>query len=149
MPADHLKSILSPNTLNKKVDKIIALIKASRLNPQKIACRGLSDTIVASIVSSRLGIPLILVRKRRTKHSVYKVETIYSGSKSYIIIDDFIDTGNTVYSIIRDIKKECRSWKCLGIFLYSEVLTTRLFYCRNQEIPIFSSMKNIKSHKLK
>jgi phosphoribosylpyrophosphate synthetase len=59
----------------------------------------MSGALIAPIVAHELNKPIVLVRKpKEDNHSGYPVEGV--EFKTYIIIDDFIETGATIRSII-------------------------------------------------
>jgi adenine/guanine phosphoribosyltransferase-like PRPP-binding protein len=86
-----------------------------------IAFRGLSGASIAAILSWDLGIPMMAVRKDGS-HDSDNVET-------YIIIDDFICSGNTIKQIVQNIEKSkyrytadrplAANAKLVGIFCYA------------------------------
>lgn len=91
-----------------------------------IACRGVSGTVVGAAVASRLSKQLIVVRKPDVQsHSEYDVEGRPYGFFKYIIIDDFVSTGETVREIIRNVEKNpINCWFddkpiCTGVFTYN------------------------------
>jgi adenine/guanine phosphoribosyltransferase-like PRPP-binding protein len=96
--------------------------KALRLFRKKnpfdaIAFRGNSGAAIAYPLSFKLQIPLICVRKGPS-HSPFKVEGC-SNAKTYVIVDDFIESGNTIKRIRKAINTDYRSEpKLVGILLY-------------------------------
>jgi len=62
-----------------------------------IACRGISGIIVASAVSVRLGVQLIVVRKTLDEcHAESLIEGQPHGSYNFICLDDFVCSGDTI-----------------------------------------------------
>lgn len=79
-----------------------------------IVFRGFSGAVVGPAVALRLRKPWVLVRKvGDSSHSPRAVEGNVSGS--YVIIDDFIDTGETVDKITSTFSDGL----CVGVYLYS------------------------------
>lgn len=134
----YFAAILNPTKLKKVVkqlsDNIKEFQKTHRVDA--IAIRGMSGALIGGIISNKLGIPLMCVRKGKS-HSDFKVETYlteYKPQINYIIIDDLICSGRTITAIIQEVKKEfknineenvkddVKSMKPVpvGIFLYND-----------------------------
>ncbi len=115
---DYLAEVLDPSKTQKVIDRII---HGTRYLPEfdAIAVTGLSGLLVGPIVALELGLPLIVVRKDlKCAHSTKRVEGYAEGLK-YIILDDFVQTGNTILDIklhVRDYDKSC---KLVGAILWS------------------------------
>jgi adenine/guanine phosphoribosyltransferase-like PRPP-binding protein len=77
-----------------------------------IAFSGMSGAIIAPLLANRLKKELILVRKKGDKDGDASGFTL---AKSYVIVDDFIDTGDTTRRIRHQIKKWNPKAKCLGV----------------------------------
>ena len=78
-----------------------------------IVFRGFSGAIVGPVVALRLRKPWALVRKPGdSSHSDRYVEGDVSGD--YVIIDDFVSTGDTVKHII----SKCPDGRCVGVYFY-------------------------------
>lgn len=96
--------------------------KALRLFRKKhpfdaIAFRGNSGAAIAYPLSFKLQIPLICIRKGAS-HSPLKLEGC-TNARTYVIVDDFIDSGNTMNQIQRAINKDYGSVpELVGILLY-------------------------------
>jgi hypoxanthine phosphoribosyltransferase len=95
-----------------------------------IAFRGYSGASVAPILSWELNIPLIAVRKKMSHDS--NMAFGITSAKNYIIIDDFISTGDTIRAIVNNVNALYDSQykarpKLVGIFLYYDVLYQK--YC--------------------
>ena len=89
-----------------------------------IAFTGASGAALAFPLSIALEKSLICVRKRRSgSHSPYEVEG-NCGSKSYIIVDDFTETGETIDRITSALKHFCNSTPA-GIYLYRPTYSDR------------------------
>ena len=109
-----------PVELKKTVERVAKKVKTlkKKLKFDAIAFRGISGSCVAFPVSYLTGIPLICVRKEKNHHG-NTVEGPAQDVMKYIIIDDFICTGDTLEAIIKKISgsKE-EGAKCVGIVLY-------------------------------
>lgn len=95
--------------------------RVRELNPDFVACRGLSGISVASAVSYVTGTPMAVVRKPgENPHSEGLVNGPYGMKGRYVIIDDFISSGDTVDDIMDAINSDSEENKCIGIILYSQ-----------------------------
>ena len=121
----YLTSLFCPERLETVIDDVVKMIGDTKFDA--IACRGMSGSLVASIVSLRLKKPLIIVRKQKKgHHSRFCVEGYLPQFKDlkYIIIDDLVHRGITVTRIIQKIRNERGrgSFKylteCVGLYLY-------------------------------
>lgn len=135
MKQDYL--ILSSHKLRSRSNCIIKRIKESNIKFGAIAYRGHSGALVAPIVATALSKPLILIRKDGDdRHSCRTVEG--SEAKTYIIIDDFVYSGDTVQTIIQRLHYK----KCRGIFCYNQ--TNKLIKDhRHHWITYNSALKDI------
>jgi len=82
-----------------------------------IAFRGSSGAALAFPLSYFLKVPLIHVRKGQSHYGGGSIEGTIS-SKRYIIVDDFVESGRTVKTIIREINREMNA-KAVAICLYA------------------------------
>ena len=87
------------------------------------------------MVAAATGKPLILIRKPESCHTKSSIEG-FIAAKTYIIIDDFICTGNTINTIINAVKAFRRPGeahpKLIGIFLYNEYFNEDKNYLKKQ-----------------
>jgi adenine/guanine phosphoribosyltransferase-like PRPP-binding protein len=118
--ASHLTTMLTPKRAKYTVKQVIRMIKERGLEFDTIACRGVSGLLIAPIVAMRLNKIMIVVRKGENTHSGYEVEGDH-GAKRYLILDDFIDGGDTVRAIIKDIFHVNRSARCVGFIAYKRL----------------------------
>lgn len=81
---------------------------------------GISGTLLLIPVSLKSGIRCGVVRKQNSgSHSGRKIETgTYDDIGRYVIIDDFVESGETVERIIKTITKIHPQSECVGIILY-------------------------------
>lgn len=126
--------VLDPFYADRYARDAIAALKA--LDFEAIAFSGMSGALIAPSVAIALNKPLLLVRKPTddshasgdAKHGCFKankfgfVEGATDASK-YIIIDDFMSSGNTLIRIKSAID-ECSVVSrrpvpaCIGVYLY-------------------------------
>lgn len=105
------------NNFREIIQKAVAALKP--FNIDTIVCRGFSGAVVAPVVAYELGVNWALVRKERdSTHSPRLIEGSVDGK--YIILDDFISTGETVNKIIWDVAHYHPHAECLGVYLYDE-----------------------------
>jgi adenine/guanine phosphoribosyltransferase-like PRPP-binding protein len=80
-----------------------------KVRPSYIACTGISGLLIASNVSYKTGIPLVIVRNGTTsKHAQTKVETVVPLDGDYAIIDDLVCSGETVAGIVDALPGTCK-----------------------------------------
>jgi len=98
--------------LNKLCNRVAQAIQKSKVRFSVIAFRGVSGSLVAPLVAVKLRKKIAVVRKRSARsHADRHVEGYLEGN--YIIIDDFVESGNTCKAIMRDM-----DGTCVGIFTY-------------------------------
>lgn len=126
----HLKKVMNPKDLKETAEKVSELIKKYYPKADYIAVCGSSGNLIAGAVSIISRIPILLVRKENEKcHSYYTVEFQSNKKKTpkYVIIDDFISSGETINYIIKTIKSgidhsevNYPKFKLLGVVLYND-----------------------------
>ena len=125
----YLPSLFNPSTYSSTLKTAEKSIKRWERNNafDTIAFTGISGAGVAFPLANRLFKGLICVRKELNScHSKHKVEG-QIGAKHYIIVDDFVETGNTIFTIVKEInlayEKYCHPRTfgppiCVGVYLY-------------------------------
>lgn len=100
------------------IDKCISILKAF---PEDVGLvfTGLSGQLVGIPLAHITNRPFAIVRQAPSSHSYLKVEGYINVTK-YIIIDDFIESGKTIKTIIKEMTKAAPEAKCVGILLYEE-----------------------------
>lgn len=109
--SDYLKVAFEPNARTMCVDLLVEEITCKypditnclELNSEYLLVgTGLSGTILLHDVATELTLPYAIVRKENSSHSMVTLEGIYDKDKvnKIIIIDDFIDTGETYAQVI-------------------------------------------------
>ena len=97
------------------IDKALKVLKPFEDKFDSIAFRGMSGATIAPILAHLLHKNLIICRKNKKEcHSKIKVEQPLTYKK-YLIVDDFVYTGDTIKNIIKDI--DC-NLKLFGLYLY-------------------------------
>jgi adenine/guanine phosphoribosyltransferase-like PRPP-binding protein len=117
----HLKVLRNDEWL-ENVEKCVAGLKPISEQFDAIAVRGLSGLLLVSAVAAKLDKTVIVVRKRqevqnRDCHSHNFCEGD-RGARTYIILDDFIDTGATAQAIAEEIREWAPQAKPVGVFRY-------------------------------
>jgi len=119
----YLSSVYEPEEFQKTVKNSLKRIRQFMRTKDgqfdAIAFTGTSGAAMAYIIAHKLNVGLICIRKDKSSHYKGKVEGV-RNAKKYIIIDDFIDSGNTIGSILDSVKVFSPKAKCSGIFLYDE-----------------------------
>jgi adenine/guanine phosphoribosyltransferase-like PRPP-binding protein len=118
--AGHLRAMLSPAIAKHTVRQVVKMVRARNIEFDAIACRGVSGLLIAPIVAMRLNKTLIVVRKGENTHSPYTVEGDH-GANTYLILDDFIDVGDTVRQIAKEIYVVNPKARCAGFIAYSSL----------------------------
>lgn len=126
--SNYLNDLFDITKRNKIIKKLLRQIRYLRLKQQVdgIVVRGVSGLLIGPIIAHKTKLPLAIIRKEDDSHSPFRIEGIIKTN--YIILDDLINTGNTIKTIIEQMKKTLkneRSYKqqhlspqCVGIFLY-------------------------------
>jgi len=121
----YLHSFFEPDKMIKTITDLRQTIAASGVKFDAIACRGMSGLLVSSPLGMMMEKPVIVVRKGTSgTHSGSNVEGYLPVHLKYIIVDDFVETGATIRTIIRRIGEYYRpdffrkTAKCVGVFLY-------------------------------
>jgi adenine/guanine phosphoribosyltransferase-like PRPP-binding protein len=105
-----------------------------------IAFTGTSGSAIAYPLSYMLKLPLICVRKKNDGNHFYRDIEGCTNARSYLIVDDFIESGRTMDKIISAVKGTTPSAKPVGIFLYSDASYARREHWK--KIPIFRMMRD-------
>jgi orotate phosphoribosyltransferase-like protein len=123
--ASWLGDIFDPKRLNICARELSRQIRLDRktMRIDCIAVRGVSGISMGAVVSAMTGIPLIIVRHTKGTHTDNLVEepefTTYSDEKHYVIIDEFICSGETIHRIQEDIKEETTlEYNLVKVYLY-------------------------------
>jgi len=105
--SSYLYVALDPHRLAKIVAATVKALQPHKHEFDTIAFRGASGSLVGPAVALRLRKHLLLVRReedRDASHSGLLVEGNLNTER-YVIVDDFVSSGNTVAKIIEAIKE--------------------------------------------
>jgi adenine/guanine phosphoribosyltransferase-like PRPP-binding protein len=118
---DYLYPIYNPKLFKKVVNRAAYIIKKILIKTgfDTIAFTGSSGAAIAYPVSYKLDVPLTHIRKGKRHHCSYQVEGRYDIEK-YIILDDRVDSGDTLLRIIKSMNKAVHEPELVGIVLYNE-----------------------------
>jgi len=149
IPRSYLE--LNPDTIedtsNHISDQLLKL--KERLAFDSIVIRGMSGASIGFPVTMKTKIPLVVSRKHTENSHGAMLESDGVHVNRYIILDDFIDSGDTIRSIIESFNRRCNfiregNISCVGIVLYQDSSDTgiaensKTFTYDNMEIPIFN-----------
>lgn len=130
----YLSKFLHPPTLKILVRRAIKQIPPVKYD--SVAFRGMSGAMIAPLLATKLNKNLIMVRKEtEISHSCHLVEG-FQKSKSYIIVDDFIESGKTVFDIYFKVQKFAPTAKFQGVLVVADGSMRR-----TAEFIPFGSMK--------
>lgn len=108
---------------SETIDAIVHALKNPKFNRvDLIVGIGMSGTLPLIPVSLKSNIPCGVIRKPNSScHSSACIEIPLTGSdyiNQYVIIDDFISSGNTIDQIISIMTRQYPHSECVGIILY-------------------------------
>jgi orotate phosphoribosyltransferase len=135
---------LTPKIFTERMQLVVkklAEIKA-KTPFQAIAFCGSSGAAAAYIAGVALQVPVIYVRKpKETAHGSNLESNATKQIKSYVIVDDFICSGNTIDHIINKIRlysenQDAKTPTCVGIVLYDCGGNRQEFEHKKQKIPL-------------
>ena len=113
MCSHHMRKFIDPQELNTVINYAVEALKSYSFDG--IAFQGMSGAFIGPPVALRLNKSMLLVRKDGdTTHSAHKVEGDKTVRK-YVILDDFISTGDTLTNIKNHVKKFQPRAKCIGV----------------------------------
>lgn len=121
--ASWLEPVLDPMTRPNLVLRASDRIFSSHELPpfRAIAFTGLSGAIIAGSIADRLQKFLYAVRKKdENRHSSYVVEGPI-GAFNYLIVDDFVQSGQTIQRIVSEVFKASDGMsQCVGFYSWRD-----------------------------
>ena len=117
----YLQTLFDISLYGKTLAKTLEFIKKfqEKQDFDAIAFSGMSGAALAFPLSLELKKSLICIRKyKATYHNTFEGNI---DARSYIIIDDHINTGNTILKIIEVVKEKVPESRLVGIYLYDPV----------------------------
>jgi len=114
--ASHTCHVLNHKVRTKAIIKSVCQLRPMAHTFDSIVCCGTSGLLVAPQIAEILDKHIIVVRKDQKCYSEFLVEGV--APDRYIIIDDFICTGDTVRYIMDCISEDSPSSRCYGVYCY-------------------------------
>lgn len=106
----------------------------------------MSGAIIAAIVANRMNLDLIVIRKMGTSHSYHDLEGPIGVP--YVIIDDFMDTGKTLETIIEvTLKHRFSIQDCIGVYLYNTMEYSRIVTKYKIKLLNYSRTRTVKIYR--
>lgn len=115
--SEYLSPAIRPQTRQHMLGLCEKRIKELDLTFDAFACRGVSGLLMALPLSERMNKGLIIVRKI-TDNNHGQLTEFSHPAETYLILDDFVASGETVRAIYNSIPETI---KCVGILCYSDV----------------------------
>lgn len=135
---DYLQDVFNPTLYERTLRKASKDIRTWGRDFQAIAFTGVSGAAIAFPLGRALRKSLICVRKEGARsHSEHDVEGDVNAS-TYIIVDDFVETGSTVKTIQARIAEAGGNGVCVGLYTYCSTLdddAVAAHYFPNLHIP--------------
>ena len=127
MHSSYLDRLFQPGELPKTAKYIGSIIKKYRESKalpkySHIAVRGVSGCVIGGLVAARQRKSLIVSRKEGVKsHASFSAEGVPDKEAfNYIIVDDFVCSGDTLRAIIKQISEANNAATCVGMVCYHE-----------------------------
>ena len=115
----YLDAYLNGQGIRLTVDRCKDLLDEKEVDFNAIAVRGVSGILIGAPLASATKTDLIVIRKDDERcHSDSKAEG-WGFNQKILIVDDFIETGDTVDQIYETITETCDSYSIAGILLYA------------------------------
>ena len=120
---DYLEDVLDVNNFSKVVENTCAAIKLIAPKAEGIAFRGASGSLISMAICAKTKKKPMLIRKEKNCHSLKKFEGYHCDS--FVIVDDCVNSGATVRSILAAISETyCESIqttikRCKAILCYT------------------------------
>jgi len=146
--SSHISRFIHPaslETLTKNAVKVMRSKGFKKLYPEfdTIAFSGYSGALIAPMLALATGKEMVLVRKQgEVRASSYDVEG-YRDVKKYIIVDDFVCSGDTARRIHKGIQTFAPDAKCLGVLSVQELVGTELGYTSRTGLEDVRGVTNV------
>lgn len=131
MMSSYLGPVLSPKGFRDVVRDTVRALRPLSASFDAVAFRGMSGAFVGPAAAALMGKNPLLVRKQEPGHSKWEVEG-WGDVKSYVIIDDLIETGRTVETVVGLVEKGRPGARCAGVALYNtgfSISATVRYFC--------------------
>jgi adenine/guanine phosphoribosyltransferase-like PRPP-binding protein len=145
----YMRRVFQPALFSKIVDHTMGI--AEQLHQEykfdTIAFSGTSGAAMAFILSHKMGLPLLCVRKQEiTSHYTNSGNYLEGniGARKYLIVDDFISSGETIRYIVSTIHKQKPATECVAILMYNQKMGGNYqFEGWKYPVPCFGSRPEI------
>lgn len=123
MNSNHLTSTIYPEPRADAVENALASLESLKFDC--IAVRGISGISIGSIVAFQLKKNLAIVRKPNEKfHAPVGPLVLVESPEAvirYVVIDDFVSSGETLYHIQRNMLAIHPNSLCVGMVMYNRI----------------------------
>lgn len=127
----YLRSVYEDGLFKRTVDKAIeeAKVLFDKHQFDTIAFSGMSGAAMAYVLAYQMNLQLICVRKGTDGSHFHRAWPFNQNghvcegnldTKRYLIVDDFITSGNTLSYIVGSLLKEAPGAKCVAILMYAQ-----------------------------
>ncbi len=139
----YLNSVFWPEQYAKVVDESLRLAQELKAKYQfdTIAFCGTSGAAIAFPLSYGMNLPMLCVRKQNIPSHQTTGEILEGniGTEKYLLVDDFISSGDTVKYIINSIRVKSTA-KCVAMLMYGAYSDTTVQYPGMEyPVPLFHS----------
>jgi adenine/guanine phosphoribosyltransferase-like PRPP-binding protein len=121
----HTEKVFELRWVKRLIPRAAKLLKGVEFDA--IAFRGMSGCLFAAPLALRLGKSLLMVRKPNQSHT-YRIVEGDKLARTYIIVDDFISTGETMREIVKALSdwadRGNRELRCVGVMTARSVHKT-------------------------
>lgn len=118
--ASHVRNLIDPRIVKALIPASVKIL--AKYEYDALAFRGMSGCLYAAPLAYKLGKPTIMVRKIDQLSHAGSLTEGPRNAKRYIIVDDFISSGDTMAAIIEAVQKFAPEAECLGILLANRVI---------------------------
>lgn len=124
----HISFIMNPDNLRFAIDQVDRKIQRimNRQSIDALVFSGISGAAVGFAVAAKLGLPMLYIRKESDdSHSGGGMIEgpdplkVHGHKFRYIIVDDFMETGDTVDYMLTKISREVSDAECVAIVMYN------------------------------
>lgn len=141
---DYLCDVFSPSLFQTLVEETIRKAREIREDDafDTIAFSGTSGCALGFILGHALDVPIICIRRHgeESHYHAWREENNRafegnSDTKRYLIVDDFIASGNTVNRIMDIIRYNCGlDAKCVAMLMYRQAPKVKVFHPRDADL---------------
>ena len=101
---------------------------------------GLSGTMALIPIRQKTGVNIRALRKKGTEsHGGDSACSDYTNKARYVIIDDFVASGRTLWGVRNKLKEIAPQWECVGVLLYNQWGGSDTF----TDVPIYGLVQDV------